>query len=119
MLPVRRPKVNVVRRGWCDCCVAEDLLFARRVDADSLFLICAACAMAGPLAGDDFQDIRDVHTSIAPSGWRLALATEVPDAESAGTILDNSTFDSYEQIIGWYPGFIPNGPVADPFSTGL
>jgi len=104
--------VNVVRHGWCDCCVAEDLLYARRVDTDSLFLICAACAVAGPLNGGDFQDIREIHTSIAPLGWRLALVADVPNAESAGTILDSTASQTYEQIIGWFPGFSSNGPVA-------
>lgn len=93
--------------GWCDACVARDLLFARAVHTGKLFFVCAACAAAGenPPTSDLSaveQSIVDRHAVLAPFGWTLALRAE---AEVAGCIVVSDAPKNYEELIDWYPGF--------------
>jgi hypothetical protein len=46
------------------------------------------------------QHIRERHQELAPLGWTLALASEVPGRQ-AEEIVDSL----YEELIAWYPGF--------------
>ncbi|WP_186775672.1 hypothetical protein [Rubripirellula tenax] len=48
----------------------------------------------------------------APNGWMLAVASDVPDAESVGTILDEQKSNDYQSLIAHYSGLILRGPVA-------
>jgi hypothetical protein len=91
--------------GWCQACVARDLLFARAIGSGRIFFVCAACTAAGverPTA--DLppweQSIKDRSQALAPMGWTLAFASEVGSDQ-----VENEVDESYEDVIAWYPGF--------------
>ncbi len=74
--------MSFARAGWCDACVADDLLFARAVGSGRIFFVCAACTAAGtdkPTAALPpwEQSITQRVEALAPSGWTLALVDEV------------------------------------------
>lgn len=93
--------------GWCEACVARDLLFARAVHSGKIFFVCAACTAANdePPTGDlspHEQSISARHLRLAPDGWTLASRAE---AEAAGHRVEADAPPNYEKLIDWYPGF--------------
>lgn len=93
--------------GWCQACLAEDLLYAKAIEGGSIFYICAACTAAGrqpPTAdaspGD--QSITKHLDTLAPGGWTLALSSELEDSQRQ---VEKEADQSYEQLIAWFPGF--------------
>ena len=104
--------MNIVQHGSCDFCGADDLLYACPVDSDMLFFVCAACGHGATVADGDYSPIADIARSVAPNGWMLAVAADIPDAESVGNILDTPKSSDYESLITHYSGLILRGPVA-------
>lgn len=91
--------------GWCDACVANDLLFARAIGSGRTFYVCAACTAAGferptPELPPWEQSIRERVQDIAPNGWTLALVSETDNR-----VVAKEVDDLYEDLIAWYPGF--------------
>ena len=104
--------MNIVQHGSCDFCGAADLLFARPVDSDTLFFVCAACGHGATVANGNYFPIADIAHSVAANGWMLAVATDVPDAESVGKVLDTQKSNNYQSLIAHYSGLILRGPGA-------
>lgn len=104
--------MNIVLHGWCNLCGAQDLFYARPVDSESLFFVCAACGHGCPTPDGDYTSVDDVAAMVAPNGWMLAVSADVPNAESAGTILDTQKSNEYQSLIAHYSGLTLRGPVA-------
>src|SRR5262249_50674845 len=94
--------------GWCQACLAQDLLFARAIGSDRIFFICAACTAAGlerptPQLTPWEQSITQRSEDLAPMGWTLAFPSEVerhyPDQ------VEKEADEHYEVLIASYPGF--------------
>ena len=94
-----------VSAGWCDQCVANDLLFARAAETDQIFVVCAACGTAGMDAGSCGKHISDTHHQLAPFGWTLATRNDVIRAGLTEKISGDAS-RSYAELINWYPGFM-------------
>ena len=93
-----------VLAGWCERCVAHDVLFARSIDDGRIFYICAACGGAGTEIDNCPVHIRDVHCVLAPNGWTLASHDEV-EAAGLGHKIAGDAAENYAELISWYPGF--------------
>ena len=93
-----------VLAGWCEECVARDLLFARSVDTGRIFYVCAACGAAGTEINNCAAHIREVHQVLAPGGWTLALRGEI-EANDLGDKIAGDASEEYADLISWYPGF--------------
>ena len=100
--------MSFAHAGWCEACVAHDLLFARAIGSGRIFYVCAACTAAGmerPTSdlSPTEQSILHRGHSLAPQGWMLALTSEL-DRDSA-TQVEKEAGEDYEAVIAWYPGF--------------
>jgi len=91
--------------GWCEACVADDLLYAKAIGSDRVFFVCAACSAAGAERPTEHlpaweQSIRDRIEELAPMGWTLATSSEV-----GGRLVAKEVNDFYEELIADFPGF--------------
>lgn len=91
--------------GWCQACVADDLLFAKAVGSGRIFFVCAACTAASVMrptadSPSSEQSIKNRIQDLAPMGWTLALASEVDSNR-----VEKEVGDFYEKLVAWYPGF--------------
>ena len=93
-----------VSAGWCNQCVANDLLFARSSQTGQVFVVCAACGAAGIDAGLCDKHIRDTHHQLAPFGWTLATRNDVIGAGITEKIAGDAS-EVYAELVAWYPGF--------------
>ena len=93
-----------VSAGWCEACVARDLLFARAVGSGRVFFVCAACGAAGQSPDACEAHIREGHARLAPDGWTLASCEEV-ECAGFGQRIEGAALESYADLISWYPGF--------------
>lgn len=93
-----------VSAGMCEACGAEDLLFARELRTNRIFLVCAACGAAG-YDKENSDHIVDVHTELAPAGWTMASLEEVM-AAGFGRLITGEASSNYAALILWYPGFV-------------
>jgi hypothetical protein len=100
-----------VSAGWCEECIARDLLFARDLVSGRIFLVCAACGASGASRGNCKAHIVEAHGQLAPGGWTLASCDEVLAAGIGGWIAGDAP-ESYVELIAWFPGFRPPGTTA-------
>ncbi|HMP59547.1 MAG TPA: hypothetical protein PKD86_09360, partial [Gemmatales bacterium] len=101
----RRTAMLFAHAGWCEACVATDLLYAKALASERIFFVCAACTAAGverptPNLPSWEQSIKDRVQELAPMGWTLATPSEV-----GGRPVEKEADDFYEELIAWYPGF--------------
>lgn len=93
----------ILASGTSECCAGEDLFFARDLNSGRIFFVCAACATAGSEISTCYTDIRKVHLTLAPSGWRLATREEV-EAAGLSQMIGGDAPEGLVDLVAWYPG---------------
>ena len=99
--------MSFAHAGWCEACIARDLLFARANRSGQIFFVCAACSAAGthpPTSSrpPQEQSIFELHSLLAPDGWQLASREEV---EASGRRVAAVAPETYKELVSHYPGF--------------
>ena len=101
---MQRGNQMFVSAGWCNECVAEDLLFARAHSTGQIFFVCAACATAGAVKDEQHDDLTQIHSTLAPHGWTLTTRNDVENA-GLGPNIEGAASLNYASLISLFPGF--------------
>ena len=97
----------VISTWLCGHCVAQDVLFAARVDDAHVFTYCAACSAVRlwpPAVDGEFIEMDGILGEVVGGDWRFATLSETEKAGYASRV-DQVLPDFYESLVARFRGF--------------